>query len=240
MKFAQFVLATASVFIFGAVLTSADTPTVEGVVNGNKVKGPLCANSQEIVKKMVHQQMHNLSYKEGKPTFEKPAAVGEDGKPKEEECVDICNLCKDPPKKEEKVDVPPEYTQVCVTDPPVVQHFIEHPCPPTDPEKEKVGCTLEDTKTNSVDSHAELQNLILNAELPSDVTAKLLALHLIDQDKVKLNETLNSIKVHSPFETQAPLKPVGFDNQSVAIMSYYNRYFSCKDNPSDLHDLKLN
>lgn len=90
---------------------------------------------------------------------------------------------------------------------------------------------------HDINSHAALQNKILRADLPSDVTAKLLSLYLYNQDKVTLHKALQNLAAKSPFEGTEPPKPVGFSSR-VAIMSYTNKYYVCNENPADLRDLK--
>ena len=112
MKFAVFVLVAAATIFNMATLVKANA-TVEGVVNGNQVKGPLCANSEEIVKNMVQYQLKNAHKKatsgeEGKPLTD--AEKNKDNKDtkdakddKGEPCIDICALCKEPPKHEKPI-----------------------------------------------------------------------------------------------------------------------------------------
>ena len=206
-----------------------------------------CATYPPKVKEIVLEEMRRQdAIKAGKPAPEYK---------EKKECFNICDLCKTKEiveKVPEKVIVP-EKKRICLGDPPIVPLYLPYETTsvttsvylemPTDSKLYKLlppGADKSEILNfvpHDVPDHASLQNKILHGDFPSDVNAKLLALHLYDQDKAVLNKAINNLSRESPFKSEEPPKPVGHST-TVALMLFVNYYFECNDNPTDLRDLK--
>ena len=207
-----------------------------------------CGDYPDVLKEMVRKQLEQAQAKaQGK---EVPVEAEQNG-----ECLNICDLCKTKdaivkPVTPEKETVK---QKICLGAPPIVNVYLPYKTAkhttsvylemPTDPEilaKIPPGVPQSDLYKyipHGANSHAALLNQILRAEIPPDVTAKLLAYYLYNQKDIKLFQALKNQTAQSPFEGQEPAKPVGYSGQ-VGVGKYTNIIFICNNNPADLNDLK--